>query len=73
MVIAADKLDNARSLRADYREAGEDLWDRFHGGRDGTLWYYRAMLEALLAAGAPAMLTTELTHVVEEIEREAGE
>ena len=72
LVIAADKLDNARSLRADYREAGEDLWDRFHGGRDGTLWYYRAMLEALLAAAAPAMLTTELTHVVEEIEREAG-
>ena len=45
LVSAADKLHNVRSLADDYRTAGEDVWDRFNGGRDGTLWYYRAVLE----------------------------
>ena len=35
MVVAADKLDNARSLLSEYRIRGESLWDFFHGGRDG--------------------------------------
>ena len=43
MVSAADKLNNVRSILADYREIGESVWARFHGGREGTLWYYRAL------------------------------
>ena len=42
LVTAADKLDNARSLVRAYRKLGESLWTHFRGGRDGTLWYYRA-------------------------------
>lgn len=44
LVSAADKLNNVRSILSDYREVGESIWERFNGGRDGTLWYYRALL-----------------------------
>jgi (p)ppGpp synthase/HD superfamily hydrolase len=44
LVSAADKLHNVRSIVAAYREIGERVWERFHGKRDGTLWYYRALL-----------------------------
>jgi (p)ppGpp synthase/HD superfamily hydrolase len=47
-VSAADKLHNVRSILSDYREVGESVWARFAGGRDGTLWYYRTLLEEFL-------------------------
>ena len=37
LVSAADKLHNARAILKDYRELGESLWDRFNGGKEGTL------------------------------------
>ena len=43
LVSAADKLNNIRSILTDYREVGESVWARFNGGREGTLWYYRAL------------------------------
>jgi len=54
LVSAADKLHNARSVLADYRALGDALWDRFNGGRDGTLWYYRAVADALAGDGPVA-------------------
>ena len=68
LVIAADKLHNARSLVHDYRLHGELLWDRFNGGRDGTLWYYRSMIEALRAGWSHA-LVDELARELDELER----
>ena len=44
LVSISDKIHNARSVLTDYRRIGEDLWGRFKGGRDGTLWYYRELL-----------------------------
>jgi (p)ppGpp synthase/HD superfamily hydrolase len=44
LVSAADKLNNLRSILADYRDVGELVWERFNGRREGTLWYYRALL-----------------------------
>ncbi len=71
LVSAADKLHNARSVLSDYRAVGEGLWDRFTGGRDGTLWYYRAIVEAFRSAGTDPVVE-ELDRVVREIERLAG-
>src|SRR5687767_6440995 len=34
LVAAADKMHNARSVLADYRVLGEELWSRFTAGRD---------------------------------------
>jgi GTP pyrophosphokinase len=44
-VALADKLYNARSLLADLRRTGEKIWVRFNGGKKGTLWYYRSLVE----------------------------
>jgi GTP pyrophosphokinase len=43
LVSCADKLYNARAILGDYREIGDELWQRFRGGKAGTLWYYRAL------------------------------
>ena len=67
LVAAADKLHNARSILADYREIGEPLWDRFTGRKQGTLWYYRALVDVFRKAG-PAPLVDELDRVVTEVE-----
>jgi (p)ppGpp synthase/HD superfamily hydrolase len=48
LVSAADKLNNVRSILSDYRVIGESVWARFNGGREGTLWYYRALLNEFL-------------------------
>jgi GTP pyrophosphokinase len=71
LVSACDKLHNARSILTDYRVLGEALWDRFKGGREGTLWYYRALVKAFLQTGATPLIE-ELDRVVSEIERLAA-
>ena len=64
-VSAADKLHNARAILADYRVHGEALWDRFKGGRAGTLWYYRTLVTTYReAAPGPSPLIEELDRVV---------
>ena len=71
LVVTADKLHNARALRRDFRDAGEDVWKRFRGGREGSLWYYGAVAEAL-GAGWDHPLLEELLDEVTELLREAG-
>jgi GTP pyrophosphokinase len=68
LVSASDKLYNARAILLDYRALGEDLWQRFTGGRDGSLWYYRALVGAYKAHGSTP-LVEELERTVLEIER----
>src|SRR5437762_3595377 len=46
LVSASDKLHNVRAILMDYRQEGENLWSRFTGGKQGTLWYYRALVNA---------------------------
>ncbi|MHB2020217.1 MAG: HD domain-containing protein [Candidatus Xenobia bacterium] len=65
-VSLADKVHNARSVAMDLRRHGLSVFDRFKGGREGTLWYYRAVLEAV---AEESWLRGELTRTVEEIER----
>jgi len=72
LVSAADKLHNARAILHDYRIHGEALWLRFNGGREGTLWYYRGLVDAFLAASGHVHLVAELDRTVREIERLAA-
>jgi (p)ppGpp synthase/HD superfamily hydrolase len=67
-VSLADKLHNARTILRDFRRYGNDVWDRFTGGKEGTLWYYRAMLNAY-REGDGSYLLEELERVVSELER----
>ena len=71
LVSAADKLNNVRSILADYREVGEYVWSRFNGGRDGTLWYYRALLEEFLRR-SPNRITRELALAVKQLDAAVG-
>ena len=70
LVSAADKLNNVRSILTDYRDVGEAIWARFHGGRDGTLWYYRTLLEEFLES-KPNRLIREFQLAVRELEAAA--
>jgi (p)ppGpp synthase/HD superfamily hydrolase len=67
LVSAADKLNNVRSILSDHREVGESVWSRFQGGRDGTLWYYRALLDEFLQS-KPTRLIRELELAIRELE-----
>ena len=67
LVSAADKLNNARSILSDYREAGESIWARFNGGCEGTLWYYRALVQEFKRS-KPNRLMRELELAVQELE-----
>jgi len=71
LVSAADKLHNARSVLADLRSVGDEIWRRFNGGKDGTLWYYRALVEAFGTAGSNPV-AEELDRVVGELGRLTG-
>lgn len=66
LVSAADKLHNVRTILTDYRLHGEPIFERFSGRRDGTLWYYRAVLDVL--RDRPNRLVAELERVVTELE-----
>ena len=71
LVSAADKLNNVRSILSDYRAVGESIWARFNGGREGTLWYYRCLLEEFLRH-KPNRLMEELELAVRKLEASAN-
>ncbi|HEY9766490.1 MAG TPA: HD domain-containing protein [Chroococcales cyanobacterium] len=66
LVVAADKLHNARSLLCDFRVLEESLWSRFKASGDETLWYYHQMIGVLRKAPLP--LVEELERTVAQIE-----
>jgi len=67
-VELADKLHNARSILLDLRRDEEAVWQKFRGGKEGTLWYYRAALEVFEQLGYSMLLVEEFKRVVEELE-----
>ena len=67
LISTADKLHNVRSILRDYAEVRDQVWHRFQGGKDGTLWYYRAVADVLLSAESTS-LTKELSYVVATLE-----
>ena len=71
LVSAADKLNNVRSILSDYRDVGESIWERFNGGREGTLWYYRALLGEF-QRGKMNRLVREFEIAVLQLETDAG-
>jgi (p)ppGpp synthase/HD superfamily hydrolase len=71
LVSAADKLHNVRAITRDLREHGDEVWERFQGKREGTLWYYEAVADALLRRYR-SPLTRDLQREVEELLRLAN-
>lgn len=71
LVSLADKLHNARSLLALYLSIGERVWERFNGGKEGMLWYYRSLVE-IFQERSDSQMVDELKGIISEIELLAG-
>lgn len=67
LVSAADKLHNSRSILKDYRELGEAVWERFKGGKEGSIWYYKSLVEVYRKVYSSPLID-ELERVVTELE-----
>jgi (p)ppGpp synthase/HD superfamily hydrolase len=66
LVSCADKLHNARAICTDLRTHGLRVFDRFKGGRDGTVWYYTALAGAF-ENRMPSVISRELSAIVQEM------
>ncbi|MCF2971610.1 hypothetical protein L1047_10425 [Synechococcus sp. Nb3U1] len=69
LVSNADKLHNARSILRDWQQVGDAVWERFTGGKQGSLWYYRRLAESF--GRQPSPLSGELQQVVEQLHSNA--
>ncbi len=65
LVSAADKLHNARCIVAELRASPEAAFSRFKGGKDGTLWYFRSLVDAFHGR--------DVGPIVGELKRTVGE
>lgn len=66
LVSCADKLHNARAICSDLRAHGSAVYERFRGGREGTLWYYERLSEAFSRL-LPGPLAANLAEAVKEM------
>ena len=67
LVSCARKLHNARAILNDLRTLGDELWERFTGGKEGTLWYYQSLATAFNDALGNS-LSEELKRTVKEMD-----
>jgi GTP pyrophosphokinase len=71
-VSNADKVHNARSMLADYRVHGEELWARFNQDAqcaEALLCYYGELVTAFMSRRGAGLLTDELQRTVDELRR----
>ena len=67
LVSTADKLSNARETLHELRLHGDSVFEKFEGKKEGTLWYYRALVKVFRKAGTNPLID-ELDRVVTELE-----
>jgi (p)ppGpp synthase/HD superfamily hydrolase len=70
LVSACDKLHNAHAVMEDFQRLGAGVFERFTGGRDGTLWYYARVAE--IFAGKDVAPAARLARVVAAMQCDAG-
>lgn len=66
-VSIADKLHNARCTLADFYQEGDTVWQKFKGGKNCFLWFYRRLLE-IYQQDSSNFLKTELEEVICQLE-----
>ena len=69
---AADAIHNARTIAADLRRVGPEVWARFKRGREQTLGYYHAILDSVRAKLEGHPIVAELEDAVADLARAAG-
>ena len=48
LVIIADKLDNIRDMKREYKVLGDRLWEKFTGKKEGVAWFHGEMTRTLV-------------------------
>jgi len=71
LVACADKLHNARATLRDVRRQGDEAFERFNASREETLWYHRAVANALVESELESWLVDQLARVVFQLEAAA--
>ena len=66
-VTVADKVDNLRTMLADYRLVGDELWTRFNAGQADQVWYYSEAADAYRQAGFSSPLLEQLELLVDQL------
>jgi (p)ppGpp synthase/HD superfamily hydrolase len=66
LISLSDKLHNARTVLADYRQQGDAVWGRFQGGKDYARWYFVEAAK-IFRARSKGTLQAEFDRVVNEI------
>jgi hypothetical protein len=51
----------------DLKKDGEAVWARFNGGKEGTIWYYRSLVDIYSNYIDLTPMVSELGLVVEQI------
>ncbi len=79
IVSLADKVHNARTILLDLIEYGDAVFTRFRGRKEGTMWYYRTLVDAFRYAESKRpirrfthgheRLLRELDRLVEKLEK----
>ncbi len=66
LVSLADKVHNARSILKDLQSTEINIWDKFNGGKEGTLWYYQSLIEIFESCPYQDLLA-DLRRTIEKI------
>lgn len=64
-VTVADKIDNIRSILANHKWVGDEVWKRFNASQTDIKWYYLEAVRAYEEAGYRGPLLNELRGLVE--------
>jgi (p)ppGpp synthase/HD superfamily hydrolase len=72
LVCCCDKLHNARGIVRDLRQQGDRAWEKFTGGKEGTLWYYASLLDEFRRRHLPPALLDEFDRTVAEMQQLAA-
>jgi (p)ppGpp synthase/HD superfamily hydrolase len=72
LVSCCDKLHNSRNIVGDLRARGDAVWQKFTGGKEGSLWYYATLSAMYRELDVPRELADELVRTVAEMQRLAS-
>jgi len=64
LVASSDKLYNLRTIVSDLSDHGDSVFQRFSGGKEGVLWYYRELVKRLRP---PPALGRQLSATLDEL------
>ncbi len=67
-VICADKIDNLRSIEADFETIGDAVWDRFNHPKADQQWYYEELSREIeIRLGLSNRLARMLSRLVTKV------